>query len=1434
MLNIIQQGFVPLQPEINYPTADSYVQLDPRTHVYIRPDMYIGADSRSSRQEWLLKSNNTMSTETIDLVPGVERLFLEIESNSSDNVGKSRRAGLDPGYIEIRMDQTTISVTNYGLPIATGVNKQTGKFAPEMIFGSMLSGSSYEGDRHEAGTNGIGAKAVNIFSKYFKVVIHNHITKEKYTQVWENNMLVCHPPQIEEYIGTISSTEIVYIIDFVRFGYTSGCYPDEAFGLFARHAADTSFTAKVPVIFNDRKFNFCDIREYARLYFGEAVETSILHYQWPNGTEIISKKGPTGKTYQTSKNPNILPIIELIAIDTPDEGLHVSFVNCMMTRDGGVHVNNAIKAIGDSSVNLINETTLKKLTKQNKGKELDAKDKRAYTITINDVKPHISILLNTKLINPKFTSQTKTALHSPSPKIEIAEQELQGISRWKLINRLYTTLENKQYNNLAKGGGKLVKNLALEKGLDANNAAGPYRKDCELIICEGKSALSYVYRYIDLIPNGKDTHGSFPMKGKPYNVMGKKLFQVEKNAELKELMKMLGLTFGVDYTIPINFDKLRYGGITIMADSDVDGKHIVGLVINFFHCLFSSLLAIGFVKYYKTPTIRVARGNLSYKFYTKKEYDDWAKDNNINYWVHDYYKGLGSSTNEQVKEDFTVRRIIGCYYDPLAPETIRLVFAKDQTNKRKEWIKNWDSIAPVQEYSIQPISHFINHEMILFSIADIQRSIPKLMDGMKEVQRKILSAVYDRWNIKQGGKDYKKYKVGRFGHFAADKTCYQHGEVILGEVIVKMCQDYIGANNITWFTKEGQFGCLHPLTPVLLWNGTKKLAKDIVMEDKLIGDDGKIRNILQLVSGEDHMYKIKQSYGEDYVVNSLHILTLCFPKHREISWNDHCEEWYAEYYDRVGKCISYISLKYCDRVQKYLDKVDKDNIFDISLREFLSWPNKWQDKITSVAIIDKKIRGGKIEIEHIGIGPYVGWYLDGNKRFLLGDSTVTHNSRYELGEDAADTRYSGIKPESLMPYIFRKEDEPLLDILIDEGEKIEPNTYYPLIPLALVNGVVGIGTGHSSTIPNHDPLVIIQWIKAKLQGVKRKDLPKVLPWYRGFTGMMTVIDRRSKKSRQNKVKIIKIDNKSPSHPILNIINKTEEEPKDIDEIISESGSNSSSSNSSDEDEKKPKVRPLLSMVTTGSFHMSRNVVVITEFPIRKSPIKYRKNLEKLAEKGIITGFRDMCKDDFVGFEIYGMLPPINERTLKLKKTMGMSNMVLLDENNQPIRYDTVYDILRTFYKKRLPIYQQRKDYIIPQLLKEVETLKHKIKYVTAVVNKELNIVNVNKAVIYTFLNKIGVPKDIYDKSKAKHFSKEDILILTEKIAKKDEQRRIIENTSPQQMWLKELDELEIAYCNRYNIRRPNKPQGVTLNIVSNIPVTPLLNIIRPVSLNIIK
>jgi DNA topoisomerase-2 len=799
-------------------SSSSYSRFkDQRDHVYNIPDTYVGSSVQGDREERVLDLVTFLFKKSIIRIPeAVERIFIEILSNAGDNSARSLLSGIDPGEIIVTMTDTTITIRNGGIPIPVEIHKEEKIYVPELIFGNLMSSSSYDKNkkRQFSSRNGFGSKLTNIFSKMFKVTVADAYNGLLYSKVWTDNMKTSVPHSITPYDKENKSfVEIEFTMDFKRFGYEK--YPQEAYELYARHIVDTAFTLKIPVSFNGKKYNIATAKEYAKLYLGkEAVKSSILYYAWPEGTETVMKKN-----VEYAKNKGVLPIIEICAVDSPDCAERVAFVNNMWTRNGGVHYEAAFKAVTAGILKTLNESN----SSGKKKKESSASNKtvknpkaakvpkttKAAKLTIADVKKHVSLFVNCWIEDPIFDSQSKNELKSPTPKVEIDEKILNPIMRWELVARLYAELDAKLFRNASKSDGKKKRHLSgMGKLEDANLAGTSESTNCTLYVTEGDSAQTFANKLLSYVPSGKgrDYIGTYPLKGKPLNVMNAPALQINENKEINDLKKILGLREGVDYMVDENYQTLRYGHVMVAADSDFDGSHILGLVMNLFFCKYPTLLARGYVTYLRTKILEVKKGSETVKFYSHHEYELWKNENlDFHTWKHSYYKGLGTNLDVDIEHESKAPKIVMTVYDELAPQTLRLAFDSKLADNRKLWISSWVPDYTVEQMMIQPISSFINHQFIQYSLENIARSIPRFTDGLKISQRKIIWASVKRWGAKTGN-NADKMKVAQFGAYVADKCMYNHGEKSLTGAVVSMAQDFVGANNLPYFTSDGQYG----------------------------------------------------------------------------------------------------------------------------------------------------------------------------------------------------------------------------------------------------------------------------------------------------------------------------------------------------------------------------------------------------------------------------------------------------------------------------------------------------------------------------------------------------------------------------------------------------------------------------------------------------
>lgn len=762
-------------------------------HPLAKPGMYIGSIRPYERQDWVYKDDK-MSIQKISLSEGIIRLFLEILSNASDNADTSRKMKVNAGSIAVRMDKHRITIRNTGVPIPILVKPEFSTkdrcfTVVDYIFSVPLTGSNYDvkQDRTGAGTNGLGAKLTGIFSDEFTVKVGDAVNGHEQITTWTRNLqnhasTVIRPGYVfgkngwtalrdDPYKGE-NYVEVSWVLDFKRFELE--CYPLEAYLIFSRYLIDTALSAEISTSFNGQKFQVKSLRDYAKLFFDEeTVKSSILHSE---------------------------ESFDLCILDTPDAPKVISFVNGLMTLEGGIHVKTTYAAI--TGVILQTLALEKKAEKQ--------------TLSMTDIKAHVSIILVCRLKNPEYTSQTKTKLTHPNIKITFAVDLFKKIPKWKLANRLYKEIEAKNLRLLTKSdSGKRKKQFIESTGEDANDA-GSDSRSCVLSIVEGISAAAYTKKRNELVKGGKDKNGYCPIRGKFLNVTPgcATIEQLAENTEIQEIKKHLGLREGVNYNDDISRKELRYGFILCISDADADGSHIKTLLLNYFHRRYPSIIELGMFGYLVTPVVRCfdSRGAIRHRFTTEDDYTAWCRDNPNHGLRVVYYKGLARSKDADIRDDVDSANMIICVYDEKSSESMDLAFHPKMADERKEWIRRWRSVTKVNDIIAVPSSAFykrkitdlINTDLVDYTVTALFRAIPAEKDGLKKSQRQALYFALDYWNYGNNAKDV--INIARFAAMAAVLTHYHHGEGSMEETIIKMGQSFIGSNNLQYFTQDGQFG----------------------------------------------------------------------------------------------------------------------------------------------------------------------------------------------------------------------------------------------------------------------------------------------------------------------------------------------------------------------------------------------------------------------------------------------------------------------------------------------------------------------------------------------------------------------------------------------------------------------------------------------------
>lgn len=836
-----------------------YEKLDPITHMHRRPDMYVGSTSEVVCQntEWVCESADEISITASahhKYIPALSRIFIEAVSNAVDNVWRSQQQNMVCKRLEVTIDRekNEFSVLNDGLVIPfLDYHPETGVRIPELIFGHLMTSTNYNDDeeRLTSGRNGLGINCTNIFSTNFSVEIFDEALQQIYIQKWKNHMRQCGTPIIKAKKGKGSYVKVKWTPDLALFG-VDGISKD-MMSMFYKYCVDIAAITKIPVKMNGNKVVVKQYLDYVKLY-PEINEFVVLSKS--QEMEVVLTNA-TGHGHQ-----------------------QIVFTNGIHNRDGGAYVDTIMNEV----LRLIKQALLSK--------------KQACPLSNRELREYFQIFVNARLKNPEFNNQSKDRVMKPTPKsFPIDPKAITQVMKWKWRDALTALVERKELSQMKKTERKKVR----IDGYDPANLAGTrHASKCTLILCEGLSAKTYAVTGIETGWNnlkGRDYYGIMALRGKVLNVRNASNTSISANREITNILQALNLKYKMDYSQDENFRQLDYGKVLLLTDSDNDGTHIASLVLNYFDVLFPTLLDRDFLYIMKTP---IAKANKEV-FYNEYEYHKFLEriQGQKKYDIK-YYKGLGTSNTQEIRETFG-KKVLKFNHDGLSSSTLNMVFHSKLSNDRKEWIEKFDPGVYTEYDAEYPISAFINQELIRFSIDDCRRNIPNLFDGLKTSQRKILYAVFKK-NLKQS------MKVAQLSGYVAEVSNYHHGEQCLLETIIRMAQSFVGSNNIPLLFPEGQFGCLSPETPILLWNGTTKAAMDIDKDDVLVGDDGLPRHILELTNGEDEMYEIRSTTTDTkFTANSQHILTLYFQNNNRIRWKKDTATWVLEYFDGTGiKVIS--------------------------------------------------------------------------------------------------------------------------------------------------------------------------------------------------------------------------------------------------------------------------------------------------------------------------------------------------------------------------------------------------------------------------------------------------------------------------------------------------------------------------------------------------
>tara|TARA_B100000963_G_scaffold361435_1_gene396776 strand:+ start:60370 stop:62226 length:1857 start_codon:yes stop_codon:yes gene_type:complete len=529
-------------------TEENIRSLDWKEHIRMRPGMYIGKIGDGSSHD-----------------DGIYILLKEILDNSIDEfvMGSGKT-------VEIYIKDEKVSVRDYGRGIPLGKVVD--------VVSKMNTGGKYDSIafKKSVGLNGVGTKAVNALSSFFKVSsFRDDLLKSACFQFGD---------LVKDYDEEQSTKRMGTLIEFT---------PDS--NIFKNYKYRVEYVEKM-------------LKNYVYLNPGLTINFNGKKFFSDNGLKDLLED-------RTNVSDLVYPIIHLKGEDIEialshsktqyNEEYH-SFVNGQNTTQGGTHQ----AAFREAIVKTIRDYF---------GKNYDS----------SDIRKSIVSAISIKVMEPVFESQTKTKLGStemggkfPSVRVYINEflknkldnylhknSEVSELLQKKIIQ---AEKERKELSGIRKLARESAKKSSLhnKKLRDCRIHLGDLKKDRRLestiFITEGDSASGSITKSRDV-----NTQAVFSLRGKPLNTYGMTKKIVYQNEEFNLLQSALNIEDSIE--------DLRYNNIVIATDADVDGMHIRLLLITFFLQFFPELIKQGHLYILQTPLFRVRNKKQTFYCYSENE-----------------------------------------------------------------------------------------------------------------------------------------------------------------------------------------------------------------------------------------------------------------------------------------------------------------------------------------------------------------------------------------------------------------------------------------------------------------------------------------------------------------------------------------------------------------------------------------------------------------------------------------------------------------------------------------------------------------------------------------------------------------------------------------------------------------------------------------------
>lgn len=607
-MNDMKQG-EDIRPNPSDYNASNITALEGLEAVRKRPGMYIG------------------STDT----KGLHHLVWEVVDNSIDEHLAGYCTDID---LVIHADNS-ITVTDNGRGIPTGIHEKLNKSALEVVMTVLHAGGKFDKDTYKVsgGLHGVGISCVNALSTYVRVEVHRE------GKVFEQEYSIGKPLGEVKVIGESdrTGTIVTFRPDDTIFETTEFKY--EVLAARLREMAYLNAGLRLSLI-DEREL---DDKQQARRedFYSEGGLREFVLYLDEGKTKLIEKP-----IWVKGEEENVEVEVAIQYNTSFSENIY-SFVNNINTREGGTHVAGFRRAL------------TRVFSKY--GEDSGMFKKLKFKVSGEDFREGLTAVVSVKVPEPQFKGQTKG---------ELGNSEVTGIVSRSVGDALMVFLEENPNEarrivdkvilaatarHAARKAREMVqrKNVLTGGGLPGKLADCSSRDpgEAEIFLVEGDSAGGTAKQGRD-----RNFQAILPLRGKILNVEKAMEHKIYENEEIKNLFTALGVRIeeGSDGQRLLNIEKLRYHKVVIMCDADVDGSHITTLILTFFFRYMRELVEQGYIYIAQPPLYQVRKGKNAVYAWNEEErlqaiaqFGGHENDSNIKI---QRYKGLGEMNAEQLWE----------------------------------------------------------------------------------------------------------------------------------------------------------------------------------------------------------------------------------------------------------------------------------------------------------------------------------------------------------------------------------------------------------------------------------------------------------------------------------------------------------------------------------------------------------------------------------------------------------------------------------------------------------------------------------------------------------------------------------------------------------------------------------------------------------------